>query len=251
MVMAARKAAKVLIRDYGEIEKLQVSIKGPGDFVTAADKKVEKIIIEELKKARPEYSILSEEVGYIKNDENFKWVIDPIDGTANFLHGIPHFAISIGLEANKEIVCGIIYDPIKDEMFLAEKGNGSYLNNQRIRVSSRSKLKNSIIFTGGPRQNSKKKELSLAEYKNFSSIVETPIRKMGSAALDLAYVAAGRCDGFWQRNLNYWDIAAGIILVKEAGGFITDFKGNSSFLQNETLLATNSRINEEMMEVLK
>ena len=157
MVMAARKAAKVLIRDYGEIEKLQVSIKGPGDFVTAADKKVEKIIIEELKKARPEYSILSEEVGYIKNDENFKWVIDPIDGTANFLHGIPHFAISIGLEANKEIVCGIIYDPIKDEMFLAEKGNGSYLNNQRIRVSSRSKLKNSIIFTGGPRQNSKKK----------------------------------------------------------------------------------------------
>ena len=251
MVMAARKAAKVLIRDYGEIEKLQVSIKGPGDFVTAADKKVEKIIIEELKKARPEYSILSEEVGYIKNDENFKWVIDPIDGTANFLHGIPHFAISIGLEANKEIVCGIIYDPIKDEMFLAEKGNGSYLNNQRIRVSSRSKLKNSIIFTGGPRQNSKKKELSLAEYKNFSSIVETPIRKMGSAALDLAYVAAGRCDGFWQRNLNYWDIAAGIILVKEAGGFITDFKGNSDFLQNETLLATNSRINEEMMEVLK
>ena len=136
-------------------------------------------------------------------------------------------------------------------MFLAEKGNGSYLNNQRIRVSSRSKLKNSIIFTGGPRQNSKKKELSLAEYKNFSSIVETPIRKMGSAALDLAYVAAGRCDGFWQRNLNYWDIAAGIILVKEAGGFITDFKGNSDFLQNETLLATNSRINEEMMEVLK
>ena len=251
MVMAARKAAKVLIRDYGEIEKLQVSIKGPGDFVTAADKKVEKIIIEELKKARPEYSILSEEVGYIKNNENFKWVIDPIDGTANFLHGIPHFAISIGLEANKEIVCGIIYDPIKDEMFLAEKGNGSYLNNQRIRVSSRSKLKNSIIFTGGPRQNSKKKELSLAEYKNFSSIVETPIRKMGSAALDLAYVAAGRCDGFWQRNLNYWDIAAGIILVKEAGGFITDFKGNSDFLQNETLLATNSRINEEMMEVLK
>ena len=251
MVMATRKAAKVLIRDYGEIEKLQVSIKGPGDFVTAADKKVEKIIIEELKKARPEYSILSEEVGYIKNDENFKWVIDPIDGTANFLHGIPHFAISIGLEANKEIVCGIIYDPIKDEMFLAEKGNGSYLNNQRIRVSSRSKLKNSIIFTGGPRQNSKKKELSLAEYKNFSSIVETPIRKMGSAALDLAYVAAGRCDGFWQRNLNYWDIAAGIILVKEAGGFITDFKGNSDFLQNETLLATNSRINEEMMEVLK
>ena len=252
MIKASEKASKILIRDFGELEKLQVSKKGPKDFVTNADIKTEKIIIEELKKARPNYSIISEENGMEKNkDKSNTWIIDPIDGTINFLHGIPHFAISIGLEANKEIVCGIIYDPIKDEMFLAEKGNGSYLNNQRIRVSSRSKLKNSIIFTGGPRQNSKKKELSLAEYKNFSSIVETPIRKMGSAALDLAYVAAGRCDGFWQRNLNYWDIAAGIILVKEAGGFITDFKGNSDFLQNETLLATNSRINEEMMEVLK
>ena len=155
MVKACRKASKTLIRDFGEVEKLQVSIKGPGDFVTAADKKVEKILIDELQKARPSYSILSEETGKITNDESFSWIIDPIDGTTNFLHGIPHFAISIGLEHNKEIICGIIYDPIKDEMFVAEKGNGAYLNNQRIRVSSRSKLENCIIFTGGPKRNSK------------------------------------------------------------------------------------------------
>ena len=250
MVKACRKAAKTLIRDFGEIEKLQVSIKGPGDFVTASDIKTEKILIEELGKARPNYSILSEEVGEIKNDEEFKWIIDPIDGTSNFLHGIPHFAISIGLEQNNEIICGIVFDPIKDETFVAEKGNGSYLNNQRIRVSSRSKLENCIIFTGGPRSESKNKDLAMEEYKKFSSKVLIPIRKMGSASLDIAYVAAGRCDGFWQRNLNYWDIAAGIILVKEAGGFVTDFKGNDTYIENKTILATNSRVNKEMIEVL-
>ena len=150
LVKACRKASKILIRDFGEIENLQVSLKGPGDFVTASDKKVEKVLINELQKARPNYSILSEEIGKISNDESFKWIIDPIDGTANFLHGIPHFAISIGLEHEGEIICGIIYDPIKDEMFIAEKGNGSYLNNQRMRVSSRSKLKDCLIITGGP-----------------------------------------------------------------------------------------------------
>ena len=251
MVKVCRKAAKILIRDFGEIENLQVSLKGPGNFVTASDIKVEKILVEELQKARPTYSILSEEIGEINNDESFKWIIDPIDGTSNFLHGIPHFAISIGLEHDKEIICGIIYDPIKDEMFVAEKGNGAYVNNKRMRVSSRSKLKDCIIFTGGPRQNPKDKELFFVEYKNFSSIVKTPIRKMGSASLDIAYVAAGRCDGFWQRNLNYWDYAAGIILVKEAGGFVTDFKGNNKYIENETILATNSKINEEMIKVLK
>ena len=253
LVKACRKASKILIRDFGEVEKLQVSLKGPGDFVTIADKKVEKILIDDLQKARPNYSILSEEIGLIKNDEEFKWIIDPIDGTANFLHGIPHFGISIGLEHNKEIICGIIYDPIKDEMFLAEKGNGSYLNNQRMRVSSRSKLKDCIIFTGGPsfKSNSKDKESSLNEYNKISSKIMTPIRKMGSAALDMAYVAAGRCDGFWQRNLNYWDIAAGIILIKEAGGFVTDFKGDNKYLENKIILATNSKIGDQMIEVLK
>ena len=251
MEKACRKAAKTIIRDFGEIEKLQVSVKGPGDFVTASDKRAEQIIISELEKARPTYSILSEEIGEIKKDDSFMWVIDPIDGTSNFLHGIPHFAISIGLQHNNEIICGIIYDPIKDEMFAAEKGKGSYLNNQRIRVSSRSKLKDCIISTGGPRINSEDKELSLSEYIKFSSKVLIPIRKMGSAALDMAYVASGRCDGFWQRNLNYWDIAAGIILVKEAGGYVTDFKGNEDYIENKNILVSNSKINEEMIKLLK
>ena len=250
MVKACRKASKTIIRDFGEIENLQVSLKGPGDFVTASDKKVEKILINELQKARPSYSILSEEIGQINNDKSFKWIIDPIDGTANFLHGIPHFAISVGLEHDDEIICGIVYDPIKDEMFVAEKGNGSYLNNQRMRVSSRSKLKDCIVFTGGPKLDSKNKELALEEYKKFSSKILIPIRKLGSASLDMAYVAAGRCDGFWQRNLNYWDIAAGIILVKEAGGFVTDFEGENRYVENKTILATNSRISKEMIEVL-
>ena len=253
MVKACRKAAKILIRDFGEVEKLQVSLKGPGDFVTVSDKKVEKILIDELQRARPNYSILSEEIGLIKKDEEFKWIIDPIDGTANFLHGIPHFGISIGLEHNKEIICGIIYDPIKNEMFFAEKGNGSYLNDQRMRVSARSKLMDCIIFTGGPsfKSNDEDKKLSLKEYEKFSSKVGTPLRKMGSASLDMAYVAAGRCDGFWQRNLNYWDIAAGIILVKESGGFVTDFDGENRYIQNKTMLATNSKIGNEMIEILK
>ena len=250
MVKACRKASKTLIRDFGEIEKLQVSLKGPGDFVTASDKKVEKILIEELQKARPNYSILSEEIGEINNDVSFKWIIDPVDGTANFLHGIPHFAISIGLEHNKEIICGIIYDPIKDEMFAAEKGEGSYLNNQRMRVSSRSKLKDCIIFTGGPKRESKDRDLALKEHNSFSSKIHIPIRKLGSASLDMAYVAAGRCDGFWQRNLNYWDIAAGIIIVKEAGGFVTDFYGKNEYIQNKTILVNNSKIDKEMIEVL-
>ena len=251
LVKACRKASKTLIRDFGEIENLQVSLKGPGDFVTASDKRVEKILITELQLARPKYSILSEEIGLIKNDEEFKWIIDPIDGTANFLHGIPHFGISIGLEHNKEIICGIIYDPIKNEMFIAEKGNGSYLNNQRMRVSSRSDLKNCMIVTGGPRHDAENRELVLEEYKKFSTKVEVPIRKMGSAALDMAYVAAGRCDGFWQRNLNYWDVAAGIILVKEAGGYVTDFEGDENYIENKNILVSNSKINEEMIKILK
>ena len=264
MVNACRKASKNLIRDFGEVEKLQVSVKGPGDFVTMTDKKVEKILINELQKARSNYSILSEEIGEIKNDEEFRWIIDPIDGTANFLHGIPHFAISVALERNKEIICGIIFDPIKNEIFSSEKGNGAYLNNQRIRVSARKFLKDCILFTGGPKKSSKNISLALEEYKKFSSKVLLPIRKMGSAALDMANVAAGRCDGFWQRDLNYWDFAAGILLVKEAGGFVTDFMGNDKFIANKTILAAKKMIgtlekslegakksgNESMVEIL-
>ena len=250
MIKACRKASKILIRDFGEIENLQVSLKGPGNFVTASDLKVEKIIIEELQKARPTYSILSEEIGEINNDESFKWIVDPIDGTANFLHGIPHFAISIGLEHDKEIVSGIIYDPIKDEMFVAEKGNGAFLNNKRMRVSARSKLKDCIICTGGPKKDSKHRELTLDEYKKISSKVFIPVRKLGSASLDMAYVAAGRYDGYWQRDLSYWDIAAGIILIKESGGFVSDFNGENEYVKNKTILVTNSKIDKEMIEVL-
>ena len=251
MVKVCRKAAKILIRDFGEIENLQVSLKGPGNFVTASDIKVEKILVEELQKARPTYSILSEEIGEINNDESFKWIIDPIDGTANFLHGIPHFAISIGLEQDKEIVSGIIYDPIKDEMFVAEKGQGAYLNNKRMRVSARSKLKDCIICTGGPKQDSKHREITLEEYKKISSKIFIPVRKLGSASLDMAYVAAGRYDGYWQRDLSYWDIAAGIILVKESGGFVSDFNGENEYIKNKTILVTNSKVDKEMIEVLK
>jgi len=250
MVKACRKAARTLIRDFGEIENLQVSLKGPGDYVSAADKQVEKILIDELQRARPNYSILSEEIGEINNDKSFRWIIDPIDGTSNFLHGIPHFAISIGLEQDQEIICGIIYDPIKDEMFTAEKGNGSYINNHRMRVSSRSKLKDCMIFTGGPKYDSADRDASMKEYNKFSSEIFTPIRKLGSGSLDMAYVAAGRCDGFFSRNLSYWDIAAGIILVKEAGGFVTDFNGENEYIKNKTMVASNAKINKEMTDIL-
>jgi len=251
MIKAAQKASKILIRDFGEIEKLQVSLKGPGDFVTASDKKVEKILIEELQKARPDYSILSEEAGEINNkDKESRWIIDPIDGTLNFLHGIPHFGISIGLEHNGEIIAGIVFDPIKNELFSAAKGKGSYLNNQRIRASARKNLKDCIVFTGGPKFNSPNREKIFEEYKKTSNFIIAPIRKLGSAALDMSYVAAGRCDAFWQRNLNYWDIAAGVILIKEAGGFVTDFQGMNSYIKNKNILTTNSKITKEMIKIL-
>ena len=249
---ACMKASKSLIRDFGEIEKLQVSSKSPGDFVSAADKKSEKIIIEELLKAHPDYGILSEEIGEInKNNKENRWIIDPIDGTSNFLNGIPQFAISIGYEENEEIICGMIFDPIKNEMFFAEKGSGAFLNNSRIRVSSQKKLSESIVVTGGPRRSSKKRNKIFEEYIKISNIVNIPIRKFGSAALDIANVACGRFDGYWQHELNYWDIAAGIILVKEAGGFVTDFNGENEYIQNKSILVTNSKINKEMIEVLK
>ena len=243
------KASKVLIRDFGEIEKLQVSEKGPGDFVTASDKRVEKIIINEL--TNSEYSILSEEQGIIEGkNKDKRWIIDPIDGTFNFLNGLPHFAISIGYEERGEVVSGIIFDPIKNEMFFAHKGDGAYLNNSRIRVSNKSDFKNACLVTGGPKYSDKQKNSVFEEYQKISMEVNAPIRKSGSAALDLAYVAAGRFDGYWQRRINYWDIAAGIILIKEAGGFVTDFNGNNTYIENKTILATNSRINKEMIEVL-
>ena len=249
MYKACMKASKTLIRDFGEIEKLQVSEKGPGDFVTASDKRVEKIIIEELKKT--EYSFLTEETGKIDGKyKDKKWVIDPIDGTFNFLNGLPHFAISIAYEENSEIVSGIIFDPIKNEMYFAEKGNGAYLNNTRIRVSNKSDLKGACLVTGGPKYSSESREFILDEYKKISMEVRGHIRKSGSAALDLAYVAAGRYDGFWQRELNYWDIAAGIIIVKESGGYIENLGRKSFDEEKVNLLASNSKIHKELTNFL-
>ena len=251
MIKAAEKASKSAIRDFGEVEKLQVSKKGPRDFVTKTDKHVEKILIEELSKTKKNYSFLSEEVGSIKNkDQDNIWIIDPIDGTTNYLHGIPHFAISIGLEKKDEIICGIIFDPIKNEFFAAEKGNGSYMNNRRIRVSSRSILKEAMIFCGGPKFKTKNKDIVHKEYNKISKEVFTSPRKMGSAALNMAYVAAGRCDGYFERNLSYWDIAAGIIIVEEAGGHVTDFYEENNYLSNKTLIVGNSKIHRELVKIL-
>mgnify|MGYP001360094331 CR=1 FL=1 len=249
MHKACMKASKTLIRDFGEIEKLQISEKGPGDFVTASDKRVEEIIINELKKT--EYSFLTEETGLIEGkDKNKRWIIDPIDGTFNFLNGLPHFAISIAYEEKSEIISGIIFDPIKNEMFFAEKGNGAYLNNTRIRVSNKSDFKSSCLVTGGPKFTSKLKESILDEYKKISLEVRGHIRKSGSAALDVAYVAAGRYDGHWQRELNYWDIAAGVIILKESGGYIENLKGKSFTDGKIDLVASNSKIHKEFVNLL-
>jgi len=230
MIKASEKASKVLIRDFGELEKLQVSKKGPTDFVTNADIKAEKIIIEELKKARPNYSIISEENGIEKNkDKSNTWIIDPIDGTINFLHGIPHFAISIALQFNNEIVSGLIFDPIKNELFYAEKNNGAFFNNQRIRVSKKNNI-NECLF-------------AIGKIKNEPDLI---YRRSGCAALDMAYVASGRYDGYFQNNLNLWDIAAGIIIIKEAGGIINDI--DLSNIGNIKVLASSTEINTKFIE---
>ena len=233
MIKASEKASKILIRDFGEIEKLQVSKKGPADFVTNSDLKTEKIIIEELKKAKPNYSILSEENGFENNkDKNNTWIIDPIDGTVNFLHGIPHFAISIALKSNDEIISGIIFDPIKNEIFYAEKNNGAFFNNHRIRVSKKSEINNCLFVTGGKLMNE----------------LELPYRKSGCAALDLAYVAAGRYDGYFQKDLNLWDIGAGIILVEEAGGIINEI--DLSITKNVKIIASSTDIRSKLLQKL-
>ena len=234
MIKAVEKASKLVIRDFGEVEKLQISKKGPRDFVTKTDKRVENIIIEELSKTKKNYSFLSEEIGKIKNkDEENIWIIDPIDGTTNFLHGIPHFAICIALQSNKEIVSGLIFDPIKDEMFFAEKNKGSYLNNQRLRVSKKNIL-DDCLFSSNYKG---------VKFSNFN------LRYTGCAALDLAYVAAGRFDGFFQNDTNLWDVAAGSLMVKEAGGVVNDLnKFNNNAIN---IRASNDGINDKMLRDLE
>ena len=234
MIKAAEKASKSLIRDFGEVEKLQVSKKGPYDFVTKTDKNVEKILIEELSKSKKNYSFLTEETGKIKNkDNNNLWVIDPIDGTTNFLHGIPHFAICIAHISNNEILSGLIFDPIKDEMFFAEKDKGAYLNNQRLRVSKKSSL-DECLFS------------SNHEGVKFSDL---NMRYSGCAALDLAYVAAGRLDGFFHNKINLWDVAAGVLLVLEAGGNVNEI--TKFGINNIDIRASNSSINNQMLKNLE
>ena len=233
MIKASEKASKILIRDFGEIEKLQVSKKGPTDFVTNSDLRVEKIIIEELKKAKTNYSIISEENGIDNNkDKDNTWIIDPIDGTVNFLHGIPHFAISIALKSNNEIISGLIFDPIKNEMFYAEKNNGAFYNNQRIRVSKKNEINDCLFVT----ENKINNELDL------------PYRKSGCAALNMAYVASGRYDGYFQNNLSLWDIAAGIVLIKEAGGIINSIDLNT--IKNIKVIASSTDISAKLNEKL-
>ena len=233
MIKACEKASKILIRDFGELENLQVSKKGPKDFVTNSDKKTEKVLINELTKNKKKYSILSEEIGFIKNDDNdYIWVIDPIDGTTNFLHGIPHFCISIGLKFRDEIISGIIFDPIKNEIFYAEKNQGAFFNNHRIRVSKRKNLDECLFATN----------------KNGLSSTDLNARIFGSAALDLAYVASGRIDGYFQNGLNLWDIAAGTLIVKEAGGIVNNYDLEKT--NNIKLVASSENINQKMLKRL-
>tara|TARA_B100000965_G_C19529082_1_gene730234 strand:+ start:467 stop:1177 length:711 start_codon:yes stop_codon:yes gene_type:complete len=234
MIKACEKVSKIIIRDFGELENLQVKKKGPQDFVTKTDKRVEQILIEELTKNKKNYSFITEETGIIKNsDENTFWIIDPIDGTTNFLHGIPHFAISIALKLNDEIKSGVIFDPIKNEIFYAEKNNGSFFNNQRIRVSKKNNLDECLFATN--HIGAKKSELNL--------------RYTGCAALDLAYVGAGRLDGFFQNKINIWDVAAGAIIIEESGGKVNDL--NSFEINNVDIRAASSSIYDKMLEKLK
>ncbi|MGB4057152.1 MAG: inositol monophosphatase family protein, partial [Alphaproteobacteria bacterium] len=222
MIKAAEKAARSLIRDFGEVEQLQVSRKGPADFVSAADRRAEEVIHAELKKARPGFGFLMEESGEIKGtDSDSRFIIDPLDGTTNFLHGIPHWCISIGLEEKGEMKAGVVYDPIKDEMFYAEKGQGAFHRRKRLRVSGRINMDSAIITTGAPRRAGGGHELFFKEQRAVWDLGAS-LRRYGAAALDLAYVAAGRFDAFWERDLKQWDTAAGLLMVKEAGGFLCD-----------------------------
>ena len=248
MTRAAYKAGNILIKDFREVENLQVSKKGIGDFVTSADLNSENTIIKVLQKAYPEIKIISEETNPdIKfNKYEKKWIIDPLDGTLNFLHGLPHFAISIALMIKEEIISGIIYDPIKDELFWAEKGVGAFLNDKRIRVSGRNQLKDALVSTGIPWKGME------SSHKNYLKILESimknssGIRRYGAAALDLAYVAAGRYDAFWEFNLKTWDIAAGSLLVKEAGGYVGNINKNENYLYTGNIYACNNCLNEEL-----
>lgn len=251
MINAALKAARNLGRDFGEVEQLQVTPKGPADFVSAADKRAEETLIYELRRARPKYSFLCEESGEILGEnKDVRWVIDPLDGTTNFLHGIPHFCISIGLQKEDFLLAGVIYDVIKNEIFWTEKGAGAYMNDRRLRVSGRRKVEECLIGTGMPfKGHGEETGPYLKKLENIIPEV-AGVRRMGSAALDLAYVAAGRLDGFFESQLKPWDMAAGLLMIQEAGGSMTDYEGNPYVFGGDNLLVSNGKIHKELVGLL-
>jgi myo-inositol-1(or 4)-monophosphatase len=251
MIAAARKAARALKRDFGELEKLQVSLKGPANFVTVADRRAEETLYQELSKARPGYGFLGEEGGSREGaDKTHRWIVDPLDGTTNFLHGIPQFAISIALEREGIVVAGLVYNPANDEMFIAEKGKGAFLNEGRIRVAARKTLADAVIACGLPHRGRGELERGTKETGAMQPEV-AGLRRFGAAALDMAWVAAGRLDGYWERNIKPWDVAAGLILVREAGGFVTDCDGGDDMMAKGHIVAGNEAIQKEIVRVLK
>jgi myo-inositol-1(or 4)-monophosphatase len=251
MVQAAMKAGRSLSRDFGEVQNLQVSLKGPGDYVSQADRKAEEIIHAELSRARPGYSFLMEERGEVAGDDDqHRWLVDPLDGTTNFLHGLPVFSISIALERQGQLVAAVIYNPAMDELYTAERGGGAYLNDRRLRVAARRNLSDTVIGTGVPHLGRGHHGNYLVELRNVMGEV-AGIRRFGSAALDLAYVAAGRLDGFWEERLSPWDMAAGILLVREAGGFATDKAGGQGMFASGDVVAGNEAVHRALLEALK
>ncbi|CDN49207.1 inositol monophosphatase family protein [Neorhizobium galegae] len=250
MVQAALKAGKSLSRDFGEVQNLQVSVKGPSDFVSQADLKAEKIVRDELLKARPTYGFLGEESEELKGtDGAHRWIVDPLDGTTNFLHGIPQFAVSVALERNGEVVAGVVFNPATDELFTAEKGGGAFMNDRRIRVAARRVLSDCVIGCGMPHLGRGNHGKFLVELRHVMGEV-AGMRRFGAAALDLAYVAAGRLDGFWETELSPWDMAAGLILIREAGGFVSDMKGATDIFGSGNVVAGNELIQKALIDVV-
>ena len=251
MVKAARRAGRSLKRDLGEIENLQVSLKGPANFVSLADKRAEQMLCEDLSKARPGYGFLGEEGGIREGqDKSHTWIVDPLDGTTNFLHGIPQFAISIGLQREGTMIAGVIYNPANDELYTAERGKGAFLNDQRLRVAGRRKLNESVIACGLPHIGRGDFKLSLAELAEIQPRVGG-LRRFGAASLDMAFVAAGRLDGYWERNLQAWDMAAGQIIVREAGGIVSGIEGDDDPLKTGDVICGNEHIHAELVKILK
>jgi len=252
MLAAARKAGRSLARDFGEVEQLQVSLKGPANFVSAADTRAEEILYTELTRARPGYGFLMEERGEVEGaDRTHRWIVDPLDGTTNFLHGIPHFAISIALEREGDLVAGLIFNPANQETFTAERGKGAYLNDRRrLRVAARTELSASVIATGIPHSGRPEHDLFLEELRAVMA-ASAGVRRMGAASLDLAWTAAGRLDGFWERNLRPWDLAAGIVILREAGGYVSDAEGKDGILTKGNIVAGNEAIHRHLLKLLK